>query len=70
MTAVSIIGLGAMGRPIARNLLTAGFDVTVRNRSPQPVADLVSAGAHAAGSVTEALQTGAGRRTPPSARHL
>ncbi|MDN6557182.1 MAG: NAD(P)-dependent oxidoreductase [Acidipropionibacterium acidipropionici] len=58
MTAVSIIGLGAMGRPIARNLLAAGFEVTVWNRSPQPVADLASAGARAAGSVAEALQTG------------
>ena len=41
MTSVSVVGLGAMGRPIARNLLGAGFDVTVWNRSPEAVAELV-----------------------------
>ncbi|WP_220150039.1 NAD(P)-dependent oxidoreductase [Acidipropionibacterium virtanenii] len=58
MTAVSIIGLGAMGRPMARNLIAAGHDVTVWNRSPGPVADLVAEGARPASSVAEALQTG------------
>ena len=44
MTSVSVVGLGAMGRPIARNLLGAGFDVTVWNRSPEAVAELVEEG--------------------------
>ncbi|WP_372464338.1 NAD(P)-binding domain-containing protein [Rhodococcus qingshengii] len=44
MTSVSVVGLGAMGRPIARNLLGAGCDVTVWNRSPEAVAELVEEG--------------------------
>jgi 3-hydroxyisobutyrate dehydrogenase-like beta-hydroxyacid dehydrogenase len=31
---VAVLGLGAMGAPIARNLVEAGFAVTVWNRSP------------------------------------
>ncbi|MFE7421159.1 NAD(P)-dependent oxidoreductase [Rhodococcus sp. NPDC057529] len=58
MSSISIIGLGAMGRPIARNLLAAGHDVTVWNRSPEPVAELVQAGAQAAQSPAEAFQSG------------
>lgn len=32
-TSVAVIGLGPMGAPIARNLVTAGFDVAVWNRT-------------------------------------
>jgi 2-hydroxy-3-oxopropionate reductase len=42
---LGFIGLGIMGRPMARNLLAAGFDVTVHSRSPGPVDELVEAGA-------------------------
>lgn len=31
---VGVVGLGAMGEPIARNLLAAGFDVVLHTRSP------------------------------------
>ena len=58
MSSVSIIGLGAMGRPIARNLLKAGHEVTVWNRSPESVAELAAAGAHTAATVEEALRAG------------
>ncbi|PSJ19986.1 oxidoreductase, partial [Halomonas sp. ND22Bw] len=58
MTSVSVVGLGAMGRPIARNLLGAGFDVTVWNRSPEAVAELVEEGASGAKTVAEAFQSG------------
>jgi 3-hydroxyisobutyrate dehydrogenase-like beta-hydroxyacid dehydrogenase len=58
MSSITVIGLGAMGRPLARNLLAAGHEVTVWNRSSQPVADLVAQGARPAPSVREALQTG------------
>jgi 3-hydroxyisobutyrate dehydrogenase-like beta-hydroxyacid dehydrogenase len=34
--AVSILGLGRMGRPVARALLESGFDVRGWNRSPLP----------------------------------
>ena len=42
---VGFIGLGIMGKPMARNLLAAGFDVTVHSRSAGPVDELVAAGA-------------------------
>jgi 2-hydroxy-3-oxopropionate reductase len=45
MERIGFIGLGVMGRPMAHNLLRAGFDLTVHSRSPAPVDDLVSAGA-------------------------
>ena len=40
---VGFVGLGLMGRPMARNLLAAGFPLTVHSRSPGPVEDLASA---------------------------
>lgn len=42
---IGFIGLGVMGRPMARNLLGAGFDLVVHSRSPGPVEELVAAGA-------------------------
>jgi 3-hydroxyisobutyrate dehydrogenase-like beta-hydroxyacid dehydrogenase len=51
---ISFIGLGNMGRPMAANLLKAGFDLTVWNRSPQSAADLVAAGATHAASRADA----------------
>ena len=30
---VGLIGLGIMGRPMARNLMKAGYSLTVHNRS-------------------------------------
>ncbi|MGE3619155.1 MAG: NAD(P)-dependent oxidoreductase [Acidimicrobiia bacterium] len=50
---VGVIGLGAMGAPMARNLLTSGLDVVVAARRPEVVATLVAAGARPAGSVAE-----------------
>jgi 2-hydroxy-3-oxopropionate reductase len=47
---VGVVGLGLMGKPMARNLIAAGFRVTVFNRSPAAVDELVAAGATAAGS--------------------
>ena len=47
---VGFIGLGIMGRSMAQNLLKAGFQVTVYNRSKSPVELLVSAGAASAPS--------------------
>jgi 2-hydroxy-3-oxopropionate reductase len=47
---IGFIGLGLMGRPMARNLLKAGYPVVVHSRSRPPVDDLVSAGAAAAAS--------------------
>ena len=47
---VGFIGLGLMGRPMAKNLLKAGFPLVVHSRSPQPVDDVVAAGARRATS--------------------
>jgi 2-hydroxy-3-oxopropionate reductase len=44
-TTIGFIGLGLMGRPMAKNLLKAGYPLVVHSRSPGPVDDLVSAGA-------------------------
>ncbi len=53
---IGFIGLGRMGAAIAGNLLKAGHDVTVWNRSAGKDAALVAAGAHRAGSPAEAAQ--------------
>src|SRR2546428_11787459 len=50
---VGFIGLGKMGQPMARRLLAAGHTVHVQNRSPEPVAALVTEGAVAARSAAE-----------------
>lgn len=42
---VGVLGLGTMGRAIARRLLDAGFEVWVHNRTPERAEDLLSAGA-------------------------
>lgn len=42
---VGVIGLGLMGKPMAKNLLKAGFALTVHNRSRAAVDELVAAGA-------------------------
>ena len=42
---IGFIGLGIMGKPMARNLLAAGFPLTVHSRSPGPVDELVGVGA-------------------------
>jgi 2-hydroxy-3-oxopropionate reductase len=47
---VGFIGLGVMGRPMAKNLLKRGFTPLVHNRSRGPVDELVAAGATAASS--------------------
>lgn len=54
MSTCAFIGLGVMGREMARNLVEAGNDVTVYNRSPGPVEALAAAGADVAGSPAEA----------------
>ena len=48
MTAVSVLGTGIMGAPIARNLAAAGFDVRAWNRSEAKVAALAETGVSAA----------------------
>jgi len=51
---LGFIGLGAMGAPMARNLLKAGHELAVWNRSPEKVDPLVEAGARRADSPADA----------------
>lgn len=53
MLNVGYIGLGLMGKSIARNILKAGFPLVVHNRSQAAVDELVSEGARAVHSPAE-----------------
>jgi len=53
---VGYIGLGLMGKPIASNILKAGFKLTVHNRSQASVQELISLGASEAGSPAEVAE--------------
>ncbi len=50
---VGFIGLGVMGKPMARNLLAAGHELVVYSRTSGDVAELVSEGAQGAASARE-----------------
>lgn len=56
MIKIGYIGLGLMGKSIARNILKAGFPLIVHNRSRAAVEDLVMEGAIAANSAMEVAQ--------------
>ena len=56
MLRVGYIGLGLMGKSIARNILKAGFPVVVHNRSRGAVDELVAEGAVAANSPKEVAE--------------
>src|SRR2546430_13632192 len=47
-TMIGFIGLGIMGKPMARNLMKAGYQLVVYNRTPGPVNELSAEGARAA----------------------
>ena len=53
MLKVGYIGLGLMGKPIASNILSAGFPLVVHNRSREKVKELVAKGAIEAFSPAE-----------------
>jgi 2-hydroxy-3-oxopropionate reductase len=52
-TRVGFVGLGLMGLPMARNILKAGYQLTVWNRTAAKAALLVAEGAEQAGSPAE-----------------
>lgn len=56
--AVAVLGLGAMGAPMARRLLEAAFDVVVWNRSAAKAEPLRELGARVARTPAEAAATG------------
>lgn len=53
---VGFIGLGHMGAPMAANLLRAGHEVTVYNRTPNKSQGLIAKGAHLAAQVADACR--------------
>jgi 2-hydroxy-3-oxopropionate reductase len=53
---IGFIGLGIMGKPMAKNLAAAGYPLVVYDVVPQPVAELVGLGATAVGSPKEVAQ--------------
>lgn len=53
---IGFIGLGIMGRGMTHNLLKAGFDVTVWNRTASRTDEFVTAGAKAAGSPADVAE--------------
>jgi 3-hydroxyisobutyrate dehydrogenase len=55
-TRVAFLGTGIMGRPMAGNLLKAGFPVTAYNRTVEKVKPLAEAGATVARSIGECVK--------------
>ncbi|OKH86897.1 NAD(P)-dependent oxidoreductase [Thalassospira sp. TSL5-1] len=53
---IAFIGTGLMGAPMAANLLAAGFEVTVWNRTPEKAAALATKGATIAASPADAVR--------------
>jgi len=53
---VAFIGLGNMGHPMAHNLLKAGHQLTVWNRTPEKAKNLESAGAKVSNTAAEAAR--------------
>jgi 2-hydroxy-3-oxopropionate reductase len=58
MKRIGFIGLGIMGKPMAKNVLKAGYALTVYDINPEPVKELVAAGAKAARSGKETAAAG------------
>jgi 2-hydroxy-3-oxopropionate reductase len=54
MAKIGFVGLGIMGKPMARNLMKAGHSLAVYDIRPEPVKELTGEGARAAASAREA----------------
>jgi 3-hydroxyisobutyrate dehydrogenase len=55
-TRIAFLGLGAMGTPMARRVLNAGYPLTVWNRSPRRAEPLVAKGAEQAPTPADAVR--------------
>jgi len=53
---IGFIGLGAMGGPMAKHLLKAGYRLSVFDLNPQPMTELKAVGAFETGSAADAAQ--------------
>ena len=51
--AIGFVGLGIMGKPMARNLMKAGYSLTIYNRNRSPMDELAAEGAEPAASSEE-----------------
>jgi len=56
MKKIGFIGLGIMGKPMAMNLLKAGYSLTVYDILPEKIKEVVEAGAKAGSSSKEVAQ--------------
>ena len=56
MSKVGFIGLGIMGKPMAKNLIKAGYDLIVYDIVGEAVKEVAEAGAEAAGSIGEVAE--------------
>lgn len=54
---VGFVGTGIMGKPMAENVLDAGYEVVAYNRSPEPVEKLAAQGAEAADSAAAVAES-------------
>ncbi|MCE2405853.1 MAG: 2-hydroxy-3-oxopropionate reductase [Dehalococcoidia bacterium] len=54
--AIGFVGLGIMGKPMARNLMKAGYSLTIYNRSRSAMDELAAEGAEPAGSSMEVAE--------------
>ena len=55
---IGFVGLGAMGLPMAANLIAAGFHLTVYNRTASKAEPIVAKGAHRAARAGDVAQPG------------
>lgn len=55
---IGFVGLGIMGMPMARNLMAAGYDLVVYNRSRGKAEELAAEGAEAAKNLEEVADKG------------
>ncbi|HCG91260.1 MAG TPA: 2-hydroxy-3-oxopropionate reductase [Dehalococcoidia bacterium] len=53
---IGFIGLGIMGKPMAKNLIAAGYDLVVYNKSKPGMDELGAAGAEVVGSCKEVAE--------------
>ena len=55
---IGFVGLGIMGKPMAKNLLKAGYDVTVTTHKQAVIDEMVAAGAKAAKNAKDEIEQG------------
>ncbi len=55
---IGFVGLGAMGLPMASNLIAAGYRLTVWNRTASKADPLIAKGAHRAGRLEDVARPG------------